>query len=170
MFKRSKAAEGKAGVAASNELAPGTQAPDLSLPSTTGDRVTLSEFRGRPVVLVFYPADFSPVCGDQLVLYNEVLPLLEEHKAQVLAISVDGIWCHRAFSEQRHIQFPLLSDFEPKGAAAQSYGVFNASQGVSKRALFVIDAQGVIRWSYVSPAEVNPGADGILTALASLDV
>jgi len=170
MFRRSKVAGRKTGIVPSRALTPGTPAPDFSLASTTGEKVRLSDYRGRPLVLVFYPADFSSVCGDQLALYNEVLPLFETHKAQVLAISVDGIWCHQAFSEQRHLRFPLLSDFEPKGAVAQSYGVFDAKQGVNKRALFVIDAQGVIRWSHVSPAEVNPGADGILKALASLDV
>ena len=170
MFRRFKTAERKTGVVASQALARGTPAPNFGLTSTTGDKVAPSDFRGRPLVLVFYPADFSSVCGDQLALSNEVLPLFEAHKAQVLAISVDGIWCHRAFSEQHHLRFPLLSDFEPKGAVAQSYGVFDASQGLNKRALFVIDAQGVIRWSHVSPSEVNPGADGILKALASLEV
>jgi peroxiredoxin len=170
MFRRSKAAERKTGIAASKPLAPGTRAPDWSLPSATDGTISLSDFRGQPLVLVFYPADFSPVCGDQLALYNEVLPLFEEHEAQVLAISVDGMWCHQAFAEQRHLRFPLLSDYEPKGAIAKSYGVFDASQGVNKRALFVVDAQGVIRWSYVSPAGVNPGADGILKALASLEI
>jgi peroxiredoxin (alkyl hydroperoxide reductase subunit C) len=170
MFRRSKAAERKTGIAASKALSPGTLAPDFFLPSTTGEELSLSDFRGRPLVLVFYPADFSSVCGDQLALYNEVLPLFEAHKAQVLAISVDGIWSHHAFSEQRHLGFPLLSDFEPKGAVAQSFGVFDASQGLNRRALFVIDALGVIRWSHVSPTEVNPGADGILKALEALKV
>ncbi|MFN2164918.1 MAG: redoxin domain-containing protein, partial [Anaerolineae bacterium] len=126
------------------------------------------DFRGRPVVLVFYPADWSPVCGDQLTLYNEVLPLIEEHAAQVLAISVDGKWCHKAFAESRNLRFPLLADFEPKGAVAQAYGAYNAESGTAKRALFVLDATGTIRWSYVSPSNVNPGADGILNALEAL--
>ena len=120
------------------------------------------------MVLVFYPADWSPVCGDQLALYNEVLPLFEEHQAQVLAISADGIWCHRAFAENRNLRFPLLADFEPKGAVARAYGVYDAKAGTSKRALFVLDAEGIIRWSYVSPSGVNPGADGILAALEAL--
>jgi peroxiredoxin len=138
------------------------------LSDQAGEPVSLRDFRGRPVVLVFYPADFSPVCGDQLVLYNEVLPLFEEYNARVLAVSVDGMWCHKAFAEARNLRFPLLSDFEPKGAVARDYGVYDAENGHSQRALFVIDAQGIIRWSYVSPAGVNPGADGILNALASL--
>jgi peroxiredoxin len=160
----------RAGMAApSKALAPGVLAPDLVLGGTSGDRVSLREFRGQPVVLVFYPADWSPVCGDQLALYNEVLPLFESFGAQILAISVDGIWSHRAFAESRGLRFPLLSDFEPKGAVSRRYGVYDEEKGQSQRALFVIDGGGVIRWSYVSPAGVNPGADGILKALESLD-
>lgn len=149
-------------------MPPGTEAPGFTLPATDGDRVTLRGFRGQPVILVFYPADWSPVCGDQLALYNEVLPLFQEHGAQVLAISVDGIWSHRTFVETRNLRFPLLADFEPKGAVARAYGVYDAEAGTSERALFVIDGAGIIRWSYVSPKGVNPGADGILEALESL--
>ena len=167
MFRRKKVAR-TAAASPAKALPEGTPAPDFALPSATGEAASLRDFRGDPVVLVFYPADFSSVCGDQLALYNEVLPLFEEHKARVLAISVDGIWCHRAFAESRNLRFPLLSDFEPKGAVARAYGVYDAENGQSQRALFVIDAQGVIRWSYVSPSGVNPGADGILSALASL--
>jgi len=168
MFRRSRPGAEEAIRAPSSPLSPGTQAPDLTLPATEGERLSLRDFRGQPVVLVFYPADWSPVCGDQLTLYNEVLPLFEEYQAQVLAISVDGIWCHRAFAGNRNLRFPLLSDFEPKGAVARAYGVYNAEAGTSKRALFVIDGEGIIRWSYVSPGNVNPGADGILAALESL--
>lgn len=155
--------------APSSTLEPGTRAPDFTLPSSTGERASLSDFRGQPVVLVFYPADWSPVCGDQLVLYNEVLPLFKDYSAQVLAVSVDGIWCHKAFAENRNLRFPLLADFEPKGAVARTYGVYDAEKGFAQRALFVIDAEGVIRWSYVSPTHINPGADGILKALESLN-
>lgn len=143
-------------------------APDFTLPNQAGEQVSLRDFLGKPIVLVFYPADWSPVCGDQLTLYNEVLPLIEEHNAQVLAISVDGTWCHRAFAEQRNLRFPLLADFEPKGAIARLYGVYDAENGTARRALFVLDAEGRIRWNYVSPGNVNPGADGILSALESL--
>jgi peroxiredoxin len=149
-------------------LGAGAPAPDFTLPNQAGEPVSLRDFRGRPIVLVFYPADWSPVCGDQLALYNEVLPLIEEHAAQVLAISVDGKWCHKAFAESRNLRFPLLADFEPKGAVAQAYGAYNAESGTAKRALFVLDATGTIRWSYVSPSNVNPGADGILNALEAL--
>jgi peroxiredoxin len=128
----------------------------------------LSEFRGQPVVLAFYPADWSPVCGDQMALYNEILPEFQNLGAEIMGISVDGSWCHAAFSRDRKLHFPLLADFEPKGAVAQLYGVYRKNDGHSERALFVIDAEGVIQWSYVSPMGVNPGAAGILSALESL--
>jgi peroxiredoxin len=149
-------------------LKPGVQAPDFSLSSTPDQKVSLSDFRGRPVVLVFYPADWSPVCSDQLTLYNELKPEFSEFEAQVIGISVDGVWCHLAFSKDRKLQIPLLADFEPKGAVARQYGVYREKDGEAERALFVIDAGGIIRWSYVSPVGVNPGADGILKALESM--
>jgi peroxiredoxin len=148
-------------------LSPGTVAPDFSLPTTPDQRVSLQDFRGRPVILAFYPADWSPVCGDQMALYNELLPEFQRFHAALLGISVDGPWCHVAFSKDRKLRFPLLSDFEPKGAVAKSYSAYRNQDGFSERALFVIDDKGVIRWSYVSPVGVNPGAEGILTALES---
>jgi len=168
MFRRKKSLARPSMAAPTAALSPGTDAPDFALPNGASEKVSLRDFRGKPVVLVFYPADFSPVCGDQLVLYNEVLPLFEEYDAQVLAISVDGVWSHKAFAETRNLGFPLLSDFEPKGAVAGAYGVYDAENGYNRRVLFVIDAEGIVRWSYVSPTGVNPGADGILNALASL--
>jgi peroxiredoxin len=150
-------------------LPPGTEAPAFELNSTPDQKVDLRHFRGRPVVLVFYPADWSPVCGDQLALYNEILPEFERHQAQLLAISVDGVWCHTAYAQHRKLHFPLLADFEPKGAVARRYGVYREGDGVCERALFVIDAEGIVHWSYVSPLGVNPGADGILKALEELN-
>src|SRR5438309_8928199 len=149
-------------------LKAGTPAPSFSLPSTPDQKVSISEFRGRPVVLVFYPADWSPVCSDQLGLYNELKSEFSEFDAQVIGLSVDGVWCHLAFSKDRKLHIPLLADFEPKGAVARQYGVYREKDGESERALFVIDAEGVIRWSYVSPVGINPGADGILKALEGL--
>ena len=149
-------------------LAAGTTAPDFTLRSTSGSPSSLSDYRGQPVVLVFYPADWSPTCGDQLALYNEVLPEFERLGAQLLGLSVDGKWCHKAYAEARNLGFPLLADFEPKGQVARAYGVYDESDGTSDRALFVIDDAGVIRWSYVAPRNVNPGADGILRALEAL--
>lgn len=149
-------------------LAPGTIAPDFSLQSAPDKRLSLSELRGRPVILVFYPADWSPVCGDQLGLYNELREEFAKFDAVLLGISVDGVWCHAEFAKDRHYHFPLLADFEPKGEVARRFGVYRQTDGFSERALFVLDKQGVIRWSYVSPVGVNPGADGILTALEAL--
>jgi peroxiredoxin len=149
-------------------LVPGTPAPDFALLCTPDQRLRLSELRGRPVILAFYPADWSPVCGDQMALYNEVRREFEHFGAQLLGLSVDGVWCHAAFAADRKLHFPLLADFEPKGDVARQYGVYRAADGTCERALFVIDGDGVIRWSYVSPVAVNPGADGILEALESL--
>jgi peroxiredoxin len=149
-------------------IGPGADAPEFTLPSTPDQKVSLSELRGRPVVLAFYPADWSPVCGDQMALYNEVLGELGRHDAQLLGISVDGAWCHCAFAQSRKLHFPLLADFEPKGAVARRYGVYREQDGISERALFVLDAQGKVAWSYVSPLGVNPGADGILDALEKM--
>src|SRR5271170_4783490 len=127
-------------------LKPGVQAPDFSLPSTPDQKVSLYEFRGRPVVLVFYPADWSPVCSDQLALYNELLSEFSQFDAEILGISCDGIWCHLAFSKDRKLHIPLLADFEPKGAVARQYGVYSDATGTCERALFVVDGDGIIRW------------------------
>jgi peroxiredoxin len=152
----------------STVLQPGTIAPDFALLATPTKRLSLSAMQGKPVILAFYPADWSPVCGDQLALYNEILEEFHQYGAELLGISVDGVWCHDAFSKDRHLRFPLLADFEPKGEVARSYGAYNAKDGVSERALFVIDRAGRIAWSYLSPEAINPGADGILNALETL--
>ena len=149
-------------------LEPGAEAPDFELPSTPDQRVRLSEFRGQPVILAFYPEDWSPVCSDQLGLYQAVLPEFQRFNAELIGISVDSAWSHLAFAKDRNLHFPLLSDFEPKGEVARAYQVYRAKDGTTERALFVIDADGIIRWSYVSPVGVNPGADGILRALEGL--
>jgi peroxiredoxin len=154
---------------ASGKILPtGTVAPDFSLSTTPDQKVSLAELRGRPVVLAFYPADWSPVCGDELALFNECVPEFKRYGADLLGISVDGVWCHVAFANQRKFAFRLLSDFEPKGAVATAYGAYRKEDGVCERALFVIDPDGVIAWSYLSPIGLNPGADGILAALESL--
>ena len=149
-------------------LQPGTPAPDFTLRSAPDKTVRLSELRGRPVILAFYPADWSPVCGDQMALYNEILDDFREYGAELLGISVDGVWCHAAFARHQKLRFSLLSDFEPKGAVSRLFGAYRERDGTSERALFVLDGEGIIRWSYLSPIDVNPGADGILNALESL--
>jgi peroxiredoxin len=146
----------------------GEKAPPFTLRTTPDQSVSLNDFLGNPIVLAFYPADWSPVCSDQMVLYNEVLPEFAEYRAVTLGISVDNVWCHQAFSRDRRLSFPLLADFEPKGAVARAYGVYREQDGLCERALFVIDPEGVVRWTHVSPIGVNPGAAGILRALESL--
>jgi peroxiredoxin len=149
-------------------LSPGTKAPDFTLKKSPDETLSLSDLRGRPVVLAFYPADWSPVCGDELALFNECLPEFQRYDAQLVGISVDGLWCHKAYAEARHLEFPLVADFEPKGEVSRKYGAYRAQDGFSERALFVLDADGVIRWSYLSEVGKNPGADGVLTALEAL--
>src|ERR1043166_1037146 len=143
-------------------LEAGTRAPDFTLHATPDQRLALHELKGKPVILAFYPADWSPVCGDQMALYNQVLPEFHKLGAELIGISVDGNWCHSAFKEDRKLHFPLLADFEPKGAVSKAYGAYREDDGTSERALFVIDKDGVIAWSYCSPVGVNPGAAGIL--------
>jgi peroxiredoxin len=152
----------------SSLLPVGTPAPDFTLPRGPNAKHRLADSRGHPVILAFYPADWSPVCGDELAVFNEVLPEFQRYDAELLGISVDGVWCHQAYRETRHFDFHLLADFEPKGAVSRAYGAYRAQDGFSERALFVLDAAGVIRWSYLSPVGVNPGADGILAALEQL--
>ena len=153
----------------SSLLEPGQKAPDFRLFSTPNQRVSLADFLGKPLILAFYPADWSPVCTDQMALYQEVMPEFRRYDASLLGISVDGVWCHLAFAKDRNLKFPLIADFEPKGAMSRAYGAYHEVDGVSQRALYVIDPDGLVHWSYLSPMGVNPGADGILRALETMD-
>ncbi len=152
----------------SNILKAGTQAPNFTLHVTPDQTLSLNELRGNPVILAFYPADWSPVCSDEMALFNEVLPEFHKYKAELVGISVDGYWCHTAFAQNSHLHFPLLADFNPKGAVSKQYGAYDEKLGMCERALFVIDKNGGIFWSYLSPTGENPGADGILEALGKL--
>ena len=145
-------------------IEPGFTAPDFSLRDQDGRDVSLADFRGQTVVLVFYPADFSPVCTDQLSVYQEVLAELEERGTKLIGISVDGAFCHRAFRDQQNLMIPLLADFHPKGAVAKAYGVWSEEHGVAARALVLV-RDGVVRWSYMSPPLEVPGANLIFDAL-----
>jgi peroxiredoxin len=149
-------------------LQSGITAPDFTLRTTPNQSISLNQYRGNPVILVFYPADFSPVCGDEMTLFNELLPEFQRLNAEVMGISVDGVWCHLAFSKEKNLKIPLLADFEPKGEVAKKYGVYRKKDGIAERALFLLDKDGIIRYSYVSPIGVNPGADGVLKALESI--
>ncbi len=150
-------------------LKKGETAPGFELNATPDQKINLKDFLGQNVILAFYPADWSPVCSDQMALYNEMLKYFTKHDAQIIGISVDSVWCHLAFQKDRNLHFPLLADFEPKGEVSKAYGVYDDESGESKRALFVIDKKGKIAWSYLSPTAVNPGADGILDALENLN-
>ena len=149
-------------------IEPGAPAPDFTLADQDGNQVSLSDFGGRTAVLVFYPADFSPVCTEQLSVYQEVLPQLEEQGASLVGISVDGAFCHRAFQEHVGVSYPLLADFHPKGEVAKRYGVWSEEHGVAGRALVVVAPDGTVSWSYMSPPLEVPGANLIFDALDQL--
>lgn len=144
-------------------------APNFTLDASPDKKISLADMKGKNVILAFYPADWSPVCSDQMALYNETLKFFKKHDAEIFGVSVDSVWCHKAFTASRNLHFPLLADFEPKGAVSKAYGAYDEKSGQSKRALFVINREGVIEWSFVSPNEENPGADGILEALENMN-
>src|SRR5437899_5855213 len=166
---RAQRVRGKSARSISSILNPGRKAPNFSLNSTPDQKVSLKDFRGQPVILAFYPADWSPVCTDQLSLYAQVMPEFKKFNAELIAISVDNIWSHLAFAKDRKLNFPVLADFEPKGMISRKYGAYNEKVGECARALFIVDGQGIIRWSHLSPDGINPGADGILSALEKLN-
>lgn len=147
----------------------GDRAPGFCLKATPDQYVGLEDFAGQPVVLLFYPADWSPVCSSELDLFNEALPEIQDHNAVLLGISVDSVWSHVTLARDKKIDFPLLADFEPKGEVSRAYGVYQDHEGVCSRALFLIDGHGIIRWAHLSPSGVNPGVDGVLDALEDLE-
>jgi peroxiredoxin len=145
----------------------GQQAPDFSLRNQDGEKVSLSDYRGRKVMLVFYPGDFSPVCGDQLSIYQEVKPEIEAKGVELVGISVDGFFAHKAFQEKLGIDTTLLSDFEPKGEVARAYGSYVEKMGFANRTLVLVDEDGVVAWTYESPNPGEfPGANVIFDALS----
>lgn len=154
--------------AANSPLQIGQKAPNFHLASTAASanqEISLHDFRGLPVILAFYPSAWSPICGNLLAHYNKIMPAFKQHEARLLGISVDNFWSHLAFSRNNNICFPLLSDFEPKGSVAKSYGVFDAANGMSLPALFIINSQGLVHWSHLSPLEDMPGTHELLEAL-----
>jgi peroxiredoxin len=148
----------------------GARAPDFTLPDQDGKPVSLADFRGRPLLLVFYPADFSPVCTDQLSIYQDALVEFESRGVQLLGISVDGAFCHKAFQKELTLTIPLLADFHPKGEVARAYGLWSADYGVSGRALVLIDPEGAVEWSYRSSPLEYPGTDLIFQKLARFEI
>ncbi|HVY40523.1 MAG TPA: redoxin domain-containing protein [Polyangia bacterium] len=149
-------------------LSRGAAAPELDIPATDGSRTKLADHRGSPVVLVFYPGDFTPVCTGELGLFNELLPELQAFGAKVFAISCDSLWSHVAYAKELSLRIPLLTDFHPKGEVCRRFDVYRDDIGTAERALFVLDGDGRVFWSHVSPIEINPGADGVLVALEQL--
>jgi peroxiredoxin len=147
---------------------PGMPAPDFSLPDQSGNMVSLGDFAGRKLMLCFYPLDFSPVCSDQLSIYQEVLPEIEAKGAELVGVSVDSAYCHRAFREHLNLTMPLLADFHPKGAMSRDYGAYQDDFGTDNRSLVLVGEDGVVRWSYASPSPKEiPGANLIFDALAA---
>ena len=154
----------------------GQTAPDFTLPSSapkdageSGDTISLHDFKGKNVILAFYPADWSAVCGDELAVFNQMLPLFQKLNADLVGISVDSAFCHQAFKDERGFKISLLADFEPKGEVAKQYGVYDDKDGFCERALFVVDQDGVIRYSFISPMNVNPGANEVLKTLKEIE-
>jgi peroxiredoxin len=149
-------------------IAVGEQAPDFTLRDQDGEKVSLADFRGRKVMLVFYPGDFSPVCGDQLSIYQEVKPQIAEQGVELVGISVDSFFAHRAFREKLGIDTTLLADFEPKGEVARAYGSYlDAPLGFANRTLVLVDEDGKVAWTHESPNPAEfPGADVIFGALS----
>ncbi len=149
-------------------IRPGTPAPDFSLRNQDGERVSLADFRGRKVVLAFYPADFSPVCTDQLSIYQEVLPEIRAQGAELVGITVDSSWAHKAFQDKLGTDIPLLADFHPKGEVCRAYGAYLEERGHPNRSLVLIDEAGIVRWVHESPSPLEiPGANLIFDALAA---
>jgi peroxiredoxin (alkyl hydroperoxide reductase subunit C) len=149
-------------------IAVGEKAPDFTLRNQDGEEVSLSDYRGRRLLIVFYPLDFSPVCSDQLSVYQEVKAEIEAQGVEMIGISVDSHWAHRAFREKLGIETTLLADFEPKGEVARSYDSYIAKAGIANRTLVLIDAEGTVEWTHESPSPGEiPGANVIFDALAS---
>jgi peroxiredoxin len=148
-------------------IAVGDKAPDFSLRNQDGEKVSLADFRGRKVMLVFYPGDFSPVCGDQLSIYQEVKPEIEAKGVELVGISVDSFFAHKAFQEKLGLDTTLLSDFEPKGEVARAYGSYVEKLGFANRTLVLVDEVGTVAWTYESPNPGEfPGANVIFDALS----
>jgi peroxiredoxin len=147
-------------------IEPGQAAPDFTLPNERGEPVGLADYRGGKLLLCFYPSDFSPVCSDQLSIYQEVLPQIAEAGAELVGISTDGSWAHNAFRKHLGLEMTLLSDFHPKGAVSTAYGAYLDEWGTPNRSLVLIDEQGTVRWVHAEPTPLTiPGANLIFDAL-----
>jgi peroxiredoxin len=145
----------------------GSKAPNFSLPDQDRDEVSLADFAARKLIIAFYPGDFSPVCTDQLSLYQEVLGEIEARGASLVGISVDSHHSHRAFRERLNLTMRLLSDFHPKGEVTRAYGAYIEDRGHGNRSLVLIE-DGEVKWSHASPTPLEiPGANLIFDALST---
>ncbi len=150
-------------------IEPGTRAPEFTLPNHRGKDVALADFRGRKLVIAFYPNDFSPVCSDQLSIYQEVLGQIRDTGTELVGISTDGSWAHNAFRKQLGLEMTLLSDFHPKGDVSTAYGAYLEDWGTPNRSLVLIDEEGIVRWVHESPTPLEiPGANLIFDALEQI--
>ena len=151
-------------------IEPGTPAPDFKLPNHRGEPVRLADYRGRKLLLCFYPNDFSPVCSDQLSLYQEVIGEIQAKGAELVGISTDGSWAHNAFRKQLGLEMTLLSDFHPKGEVASAYGAYLEDWGTTNRSLVLVDEEGIVRWVHAEPTPLSiPGVNLIFDALADAE-
>lgn len=149
-------------------IAVGAPAPDFKLRDQDGEEVSLSDFSGRRVMLVFYPLDFSPVCSDQLSVYQEVKPQLAEREVELVGISVDSSYAHKAFQEKLGIDTTLLADFEPKGEVARAYDSYIDGAGIANRTLVLVDESGIVAWTHESPSPGEfPAAEVVLGGVAA---
>jgi peroxiredoxin len=145
----------------------GHAAPDFTLRDQDGKKITLSELRGQNVVLVFYPLDWSPVCTDQLNLYQDAMSDFKKQGASLYGVSVDSAFSHKAFQDHLGIEFPLLADFEPKGEVARKYDMYMEKHGTNERGFVVIDPEGKVKHVHKSPSPLEiPAAKLILDALS----
>ena len=143
-------------------------APPFALRCSQHCAATLDDYRGKTLVLVFYVADWHPVCTGQLERYRDFAPEFERLGAQVVGISPDSVWSHASFARAHGLTFPLLSDDSPRGAVARAYGLDEREGAPHRRGLFVVDPSGTVTWSAAFPELIDPGIDGVLTALEAL--
>jgi peroxiredoxin len=144
----------------------GAKAPDFTLPDHAGQEISLSDFAGRRVLLAFYPLDFSPVCSDQLAMYRQIQPQLDDADVTMLGISVDSAFAHKAFRDHLGIETSLLADFEPKGAVAESYGAYLGQAGHSNRSLVLVGEDGTVEWVHETATPLDiPSPDLIVEAI-----
>jgi len=151
-------------------VAPGTPAPEFTFRTGEGEEFTRADLVGQPTILVFYPFAFSPVCTDQLQIYEEVLPEIAAKGARIFGVSTDALYSQTAFAEKLGITIPQLSDFEPKGAGSRAFGAYFEPGGMTNRAIVVTDAEGVVRWSFEGENPgVLPGANLLFDGLAAVE-